>query len=134
MHDARCLLALFLGAVTMCAGFGCDSERSEISDLSEASTNFDLENVRPFLLRVSKRVEGFGTAEIDTVVREITEMPVDGEREWHFEVEHEGTHVSLHIRVFMDDLETPDVYFFTSPELAASIQSEMESFADELGI
>jgi len=34
----------------------------------------------------------------------------------------------------MDDIDAPDLYFFTSAELAAKIDSEYEAMCEELGI
>ena len=33
----------------------------------------------------------------------------------------------------MDDVESPDIYFFTTPELAETIKQEMRAYFDELG-
>jgi hypothetical protein len=55
------------------------------------------------------------------------------ERRWHFDVIHEGRSVPLEIRAFMDDVEAPDMYFFTVPTLAEVIQAEIIRFAEEHG-
>ena len=61
-------------------------------------------------------------------------MAVDSEKSWDFDVVHTGQKVPLQIRVFMDDVEAPDVYFFTTPELAATINRELRAYFDELGM
>jgi hypothetical protein len=103
-------------------------------DLSETSMNFDSELVEPFLERVSTIVSGFGGTQIAKVTELIDELDVDEEEELRFEVEHGGRATPLRIRVFMDDADAPDLYFFTSPELAAEIEELYESFCEEHGI
>ena len=105
-----------------------------MSALTEASTNFDLENVKPFLVRLSTHVDGFGPAQIDPLVEDVAGMSVDAEKSWAFDVVHDGEPTPLHIRVFMDDEEAPDLYFFTSAALAATINQEMKAYFDELGM
>lgn len=103
-----------------------------MAGLTETSTNFDLEHVKPFLLRVSSLAEGLGPADINSLAKRVSAMPPDAEDSWDFEVIHRGVQTPLHIRVFMDDIDAPDVYFFTSPELAEAITDEMSAFFDEL--
>jgi hypothetical protein len=42
--------------------------------------------------------------------------------------------VPLRIQAFMDDVNTPDLYFFTTRELAAEIQREMTAYGEEAGL
>jgi hypothetical protein len=104
-------------------------------DVVESSMNFDLENVPPFLVRVSPLVEsGFGEAEIWRVVKLVNELEHDDEGELLFNIRYDGQPCELRVRVFMDDIESPDMYFFSPPGLAEKISDEMERFADELDI
>lgn len=103
--------------------------------LTEASMNFDFENVQPFLARMAKHIEsGFTDAEVKTVAEFIAKTEVESERELTLTVVVDGQTTPLVIRVFMDDIDAPDIYFFTSADLAATIDSEFESFCEELGI
>jgi hypothetical protein len=102
--------------------------------LSEASTNFDSPQVEPFLRRVAALVSGFGATEIAQVTQLLNELEVDEERELRFEVKHEGRMAPLHIGVFMDDVDAPDLYFFTTPKLAAQLDELMQDFSEEQGL
>ena len=103
-------------------------------ELEEASMNFDTENLKPFLLRVAGFVEkGFAADEIDKVMA-LARLPHQSEEEVQFSVVYGGARAPLRVRVFMDDVEAPDVYFFTSPQLAKRIDQELKAFCEELGI
>ncbi len=106
-----------------------------MAGLSEASMNFDLATLAPFLDRVSSLVEsGFGEPEITRFMAEVSAMGVDAEKRWSYSVIHAGHPTPLQVAVFMDDIEAPDVAFFTSAALAEAIDQEMMKFAEELGI
>ncbi len=123
-------VALLLLAVSCGSG-----DTSNMVELSEASMNFDLDSLAPFLRRVSGQVDsGFGDAEISTLMAEVSAMAIDAEKQWNFSVVHGGHPTQLQVRVFMDDIEAPDVYFFTSATLAQAIDQEMKTYAEELGI
>ena len=105
------------------------------ASLTEASMNFDLENVQPFLARIAKHIEsGFTDAEIKTVAEFVANTDVEDEREMTLSVVANGQSTPLVIRTFMDDIDAPDLYFFTSADLAAKITSEYHALCEELGI
>ena len=129
------MLPRFLTAIlilTVACGSGEDPQPAASS---EASMNFDLENLAPFLERVSGLVEtGFGEAEIADLTAEVSAMALDDERQWSFSVTHAGQPTALQVRVFMGDIDAPDVAFFTSDPLAEAIRQELTAFAEALGI
>jgi hypothetical protein len=95
--------------------------------------NFDLESLEPFLQRLAQKIEGFSPVEIAAVMRGVSEMAVDEERDWNFTVQHAGSPVPLRVHIFLDDVDAPDLAFFTSAELASLIQEELVLFAQEQG-
>ena len=108
---------------------------SDRAALIESSMNFDLENVRPFLVRLQPHIEsGFTDADVGRLADFVAETPVEQERETTLTVVANGSETPLVFRVFMDDIDAPDLYFFTSAELAAKIDSEYEAMCEELGI
>ncbi|MBT2701316.1 hypothetical protein J7E79_29100 [Bacillus sp. ISL-40] len=116
---------------------GCsDTEEPKIQDknLDEASMNFDMNNVKPFLQRISPLVEsGFSTKEINQVQENLEKMEPDDEYEvGRFDIVYRDKKTPIIIKAFMDSPEAPDVYIFTEPDLANQIQEEMIKFADEL--
>jgi hypothetical protein len=103
--------------------------------LEEWSANFDAENVEPFLRRVSSLIEsGFGDAEIKKATAFINSTGHDDEREMAFRVKYRGNDTDFRVRIFMDDIDSPDLYFFAPSALCDEIGQEMEKFAEELGI
>ena len=97
--------------------------------------NFDMENVRPFLQRISPLIEaGFGEAQIQQVCELAGSMAHDAEQELEFPIRYAGSDSLLRIGIFMDDINAPDVYFFSPPALAAQIDAEMEALCDEMGM
>lgn len=103
--------------------------------MQEASGNFDLENVQPFLKRLKPLIDtGFSDGEIDQIQKSLESMDVDDEIDFEFPIKVKGQSLVLKIHVFMDDIESPDIAFFAAPKLADKINEEMQRFFDELGI
>jgi hypothetical protein len=104
-------------------------------NLIEVSMNLDLEIVRPFLERIRPHIDsGFADSQIDELVGFIEATPVEHEREMRLEVADGGSPTPLVVRVFMDDIDAPDLYFFTSAGLAEKIRNERDAFCEELGL
>lgn len=103
-------------------------------NLEEASMNFDLNNVKPFLQRISPLIEsGFTENEINQVQKEIEKMEHDDEFEvGRFNIVYQNKKTVLIINAFMDSPEAPDIYIYTEPDLAIQIQEEMINFAEEM--
>ena len=104
-----------------------------VTDDHEASMNFDFSGLEPFLLQVADGLDGLSRADVTALIAGVRELDVEAEREWVFDVRHEGAPAKLRVRVFMDDLDAPDLYFFTSAELAAELQERLIAFAEEQG-
>jgi hypothetical protein len=111
------------------------SLRGKPEKIGEFSTSFDLKNVRPFLERLRPIIaSGFGGPQIDEVSKLASTLKHDQEQELKFTIQHRGIKTTLRIVVFMDDINSPDVFFFAPESLTARIQEEFEKFAEELGI
>lgn len=108
------------------------SDEFDITAASEASMNFDQEDVRSFLGRVGGVVDGLPEGRVDRIAAEIAETPLDVTRQWEHVVDFRGVETTLVLHAFMDDVAAPDLHFFTSPELAGAIQELMEQFAHEM--
>jgi hypothetical protein len=61
-------------------------------------------------------------------------MRVDTERDWTVEVEYLGTQTRLRIHAFKDDVDAPDLYFFSREELIKRVEDELGAFASERGL
>jgi hypothetical protein len=103
--------------------------------LEEWSTNFDTENVVPFLQRIAQHIEsGFADPEIAQVLKLIETMKVDDEKHLTFEIRYAGQLSDFKIGVFLDDIDAPDLYFFAPAGLCKQLSAEMQKFAEERGM
>lgn len=99
--------------------------------LEEASLNINTDSLCKFLERVSLLFSvGFGRSEIAQITSMAIRMEVDNEQELALAVEHAGQHSVLKIRLFKDDLEEIDLYFFALPELADILQIEIAKYIE----
>lgn len=100
-----------------------------IEELEEASTNFDMENIEPFLKTLIPLIDsGFGISEINGIMDVVNSMTVEQELEvGRFLIKYKGKDTLLIIQVFLDDIDSPDVYIFTEPTLAEEINDLMQS-------
>ena len=106
----------------------------DVSGLSEASMNFDQEGVGPFLLSLSRIVGlDFDSAAAVKVADAVDALDVEQIGNWEFRVSGDGSSQRLVIVAYKDDVDAPDLAFYTSPELAARIQEQLEAFATEQG-
>jgi hypothetical protein len=97
--------------------------------LEEWSSNFDLEDVEPFLARVSSHVEsGFGALQIQRLVKRIAAMKVESDRWFAFRVTHRGRRGKLKIYVFMEDIDAPGMALFAPDDLCREIAREGKSY------
>jgi hypothetical protein len=99
----------------------------------EASMNFDLVGVRPFLKRLSAVVEGFGAAQVSSLADDIAKLPIDSTLTRTYKVAFNGKPATLRIEVFMDDMNAPDIHFFSSQPLAHRISVELRKIAEVQG-
>ena len=129
----KSLLIALMGMVGLWA---CSLPRGDVPQpLYESSTSFDLENVRPFLMRVSGMIDsGFGEAEVDQVMGVINALAWDEETEFSFVIVHAGSESELRLTAFADDIDVADVAFFSSKPLAEAIDAEMWVFFDDIGM
>ena len=98
-----------------------------IKGSGETSTNFDLEEVRPFLKRLSALVpSGFGASRVTALAKEIKKLKRERTRQFVFPITFEGAAALLGVRVFMDDVGSPDIYFYAPLKLVRQIDREIE--------
>ncbi|WP_435013445.1 hypothetical protein [Xanthomonas arboricola] len=103
----------------------------DVSGLSEASMNFDQDGVGPFLHELSSSVST--NLDPDALTNAIDALPVETSGNWEFSVNLNGKHERLVVVAFKDDVDAPDLAFYTSPELATKLQRHLESFAQAQG-
>jgi hypothetical protein len=99
----------------------------------ESSMNFDLKDVQTFLSNLNERLQL--ALPVDDLVAATESTPIDAESRRALITMFNGESVQLEYRVFMDDIDAPDLYFFTgSEELSKAIDSQLSQFAEEHGI
>jgi len=136
----RCVTGLAVALVLALAA--CDAAPPEPDpaeevqaqeDYAESSADFDREQVEPFLQRLSSALDaGFGPEEIARVLTTLDRLSLDEEAELEFSVVYQGETVPLDLTLALDEPESPDLYFFTSPALAARLDALMDQLAQEL--
>ena len=100
---------------------------------NEASMNFDLENVVPFLTELDANLKlGLDAKELGEFSDSIT---VNTEKSIVIDILDAGRETKMEFQVFMDDIDAPDVYmFFDSKELSESVGDFMMSWAEARGM
>lgn len=103
-----------------------------------AGMNFDLENVRPFLERLSLVFDsGFSEREIELIQSEIDVMDTDHEEKeiGTFSITYQGkpekVRVVAEIHIEGDSKECV-LYMFSKPEIVQVIDDEMMRFTEEM--
>ena len=101
--------------------------------MNEASMNFDMENVEPFLSRLEANLAlGLPVQDLVAMTRSVE---IEAEVSRTFPVTFSSSPATLEYRVFLDDVGAPDLYFLTtSKPLADAIQAELKQFADDNGL
>ncbi len=94
--------------------------------LEEWSTSVALDDVAKILGEVGKIVEGFGKAELAEVAAVAEEMAVDQTRAFRFKVTRDKRAEELWVTLFMDDIDSPDLAIFASPEVIARLEKRVK--------
>lgn len=102
------------------------SSTTPLPGLSEASTNFNLDQVPAFLAELATIVEEFGLSEVERVESKLLVMEPDEEECFDFQVRYGGEEIPLQIRIYMSDVNAPEVAFFTSSKLAKAIDKLLD--------
>ncbi len=106
------------------------SEFSLPDDFEEASADFEIEQVPELLEQVASLVEGLSSDERKRIEDHMLEMEVDDEDVFDLMVRFQGEKTGIRIRIFMDDVDHPDVCFYTSNRLAREIDQLLETLAE----
>jgi hypothetical protein len=119
----------FLAALLAALGTG----NANPGEIHEASMNFDLARVRPFIARLEQRL-ALGL-NVERLSQFAAMTRVDQDRSMTVAVDFAGKKTPLVFRVFMDDIDASDLHFATpSAPLAEVIDRELAAFAEENGL
>ena len=99
----------------------------------EASMNFDMEHVRPFLLQIEVAFD-LGL-DVDHLTKRVAEAEVETAYGCDLHLIFEGQPVNIKFSAWIDDIDAPDLYFYvTSEKLAKGIDAEMAKFCEAHGL
>ncbi|MBE1283816.1 MAG: hypothetical protein GJ676_10945 [Rhodobacteraceae bacterium] len=96
---------------------------------SETSMNFDAGDVRPFLIGLLNNPRFGLPADLPTVVAQaLPGLPTGGKHRWRIDGDFDKTKVQIEIEVLMDDVDAPDLYFFSTQSVIQEIDRELIAF------
>jgi hypothetical protein len=123
-----------LGLNSVSAASPSDYKPSNHVGLSEASSNFELSDMEPFFNTLKPLFDdGFGPTQVLEIKNFAEKIPVEQEAEKMFQVKFEGEKTQIFVKIFMDDIDAPDVYVFAPKKLADSVQKKMTEYSEKLG-
>lgn len=94
------------------------NKKSLPKDLVEWSANLDIEDLNPTLEKLAQCVDaGFGSKEIAEVAGVADETKHDQTKAFRFPVTAQGQESELWVVIFMDDIDSPDLYVHANPEI-----------------
>ena len=94
------------------------NQKSMPKDLEEWSTNLDMEDLDPTVEKLTQCVEsGFTRTEVAEISGVVDGMKHNQTRTFRFPVSTNKNAGELWVAVFMDDIESPDLYIFATPEI-----------------
>ena len=95
--------------------------------LEEWSTNLDMGDLNPTLEKLAECVDaGFGHMEIAEVVGVAEETRHDQTKVFRFPVTAQEQGSELWVVVFMDDIDSPDLYVFARPEIIEKFKASVD--------
>ena len=99
----------------------------------EASGDFNIEDIEPFLSRIAALVDsGLTAADIRAMADEIARLPVGAEKEYRYNIKTKAGRASLQIGVVVDDDDTADLTFSTAGDLTRRIDEAMGQFFEDM--
>ena len=129
-------LIAILAMLVSISGISCAQSTPpiDVAGLTEASMNFDQEGVGPFLGSLSQSFSsGFSSDQADKLAAAIEALPVEQTGTWEYGVTVNGKPERLVVVALKDDIDATDLAFYSSAELAARVQKQLESFAQAQG-
>jgi len=109
------------------------SKKKKMQQRHEASMNFDLENILPFLTDLEKQFAlGLNVNDLNNFTKSVS---VENEKSTNVEITSSEHNSLMEYRVFMGDIDAPDLYlFFESLDLANSVNDFMLEWAEARGM
>ena len=97
--------------------------------------NLDQEHVGPLLNQISALFPaGFTLDAAAKVTDQVDGLWAGQSGNWEFSVTFNGQPARLVIAAYKDDSDAPDLYFFSTTDVAAQINKELAAFSEAQGI
>lgn len=94
---------------------------------AETSMNFDAAEVGPFLISLAENPRFALPRDFASqITNALPELAVDDIRRWRIDGDFDAAPLRLEIEVFMDDINAPDIAFFSAPNVIGEIETEMK--------
>lgn len=101
---------------------------------SQTSMNFASDEVAPFLTQLANNPRLDFPADLAKEVRRnLACMAVEDTRRWRVTGAIDDQPFQMEIEAFMDDVDAPDLYFFSTQAAISEIERELEAFAEAIG-
>ncbi len=101
---------------------------------SQTSMNFASDEVAPFLTQLANNPRLDFPADLAKEVRgNLACMAVEDTRRWRVTGAIDDQPIQMEIEAFMDDVDAPDLYFFSTQAAISEIERELEAFAEAIG-
>lgn len=101
---------------------------------SEASMNFDAEEVAPFLTQLTNNPRFTFPANLAAEIGgSLPNIEVDDTKRWSITCGFDGGDIAMEIEVFMDDIDAPDLYFFSTQDAVSELDRELVAFSEATG-
>ena len=130
----RTLLGALLVLCAACALPGCSEDKPRRPKMAETSSAFGMEDIEPFLTRLATlMLRGLDDRRVADLTAKIAAQPLDSEETYIYSVVLDGRVTDLTIVAVMDDIDAPDLYFKSHPELIRRIDLLIKDYFAELG-
>ncbi len=114
--------------------FKPNAPKAPLPITSETSMNFDSLEVAPFLTQLANNPRFAFPEDIAKAIGTgVADIPVEDTKRWKVTADFDGQPVLIEIEAFMDDVDAPDLYFFSTQAAISEIERELEIFAESIG-
>jgi len=101
---------------------------------SETSMGFELEDIGPFFTVLANNPRfGLPSNLSDFMKSAMGDVSPDASKRWKIEGDFDGSPVEIDIEVAMDDVDVPEISFFSTKAVIDEIDKELIAFGDATG-
>jgi hypothetical protein len=106
-----------------------------MEELREVTLQLSLEDIRPFLMRVTRYIpSGFDREDVLDIIEAVEEMEAEEEEEFAFDIFLANIVEELRIRICMNEQDTPEFHIYAPEALCAKIEFEKDKITREFKV